>query len=64
MSYSITCTCGDKVSINASNNEEAVEKMMVALDAHISSKDHPEGFKEMSEDDKRNMVREEMVSDE
>lgn len=45
MTYNMTCTCGDVVSVGASTKEEAVEKMKAmmneeAVAKHIAKK-HP-----------------------
>lgn len=44
--FSMTCNCGDKMSVEAENREEAVTKMkgtmnQAAIDAHCAEK-HPD----------------------
>ena len=46
MKFSMTCTCGDVMSVDAENKEEAVMKMKEmmtqdAIDAHCAEK-HPD----------------------
>jgi len=60
MTYSITCVCGEKVSIDASGDEEVVGKMVVAMDEHVATKEHPEVPKDLTEEQKIGMVKQQM----
>ena len=60
MTYSITCVCGEKVSIDAIGDEEAVGKMVAAMDKHVADKEHPEIPKDLTEEQKIGMVKQQM----
>ena len=57
MNFYITCVCGEKVNVNAENEEAAVSKLMIAMDKHIAAKDHPEVPKNLTDEQKEGMVR-------
>jgi hypothetical protein len=57
MNFYITCVCGEKVNVNAENDEAAVSKLIIAMDKHIAAKDHPEVPKNLTDEQKEGMVR-------
>ncbi|HEX9740674.1 MAG TPA: hypothetical protein VGA29_07850 [Ignavibacteriaceae bacterium] len=57
MNFYITCICGEKVNVNAENDEAAVSKLIIAMDKHIAAKDHPEVPKNLTDEQKEGMVR-------
>ena len=60
MNYQIMCVCGAKVNIEASNQEEAIGKMIRAMDEHVASKKHPEVPKDLTAEQKIGMVTSQM----
>jgi len=38
MEFYITGVCGEKVNVNAENDEAAVSKLIIAMDKHIAAK--------------------------
>jgi hypothetical protein len=57
MNFYIACICGEKVNVNAENDEAAVSKLIIAMDKHIAAKDHPEVPKNLTDEQKEGMVR-------
>lgn len=57
MNYHITCVCGEKVSVAADNDEAAVATLIPAMDKHVASKDHPSVPKNLTDEQKDQMVR-------
>ena len=60
MNYQITCVCGEKIKVEAQNGEEAVTKMVQAMDQHVASKEHPEVPKDLTAEQKIGMVKSQM----
>ncbi len=57
MNYHIVCVCGEKVSVKGDNKEEAVKRLIVAMDRHVAAKEHPEVPKNLTAEQKDGMVR-------
>lgn len=57
MEFYITCVCGEKVNVNAEDDETAVSKLITAMDKHLEEKDHPEIPKNLTAEQKEGMVR-------
>ena len=60
MKYKITCVCGEDVFVDAENDNEATTKMIAAMDEHIAAKEHPSVPKDLTQEQKEGMVRQQM----
>lgn len=57
MKYSITCTCGEVVPVDAENEGDAVNKLVAAMDKHVGANEHPDVPKDLTEEQKVGMVK-------
>ncbi len=57
MKYHITCTCGQKVNVNANSDESAVKMLITVMDKHLAKTNHPDVPKNLTHGQKESMVR-------
>lgn len=57
MNYSLTCTCGQVLSVDAANDDEAKQKMMPVAKEHLASA-HPD--QTMTDEEVVNMIATQM----
>lgn len=57
MNYSLTCTCGQVLSVEAENDEDAKQKMMPVAKEHMASA-HPD--QTMTDDEVANLIATQM----
>ena len=60
MKYKITCVCGEDVFVDAEDDNKATSKMITAMDEHIAAKEHPGVPKNLTQEQKEDMVRQQM----
>lgn len=64
MKHTVTCVCGQDVSVDADSREAAVPMMVKAMDEHVASAPHPQVPGDLTEEQKNGMVQEQMKSEE
>ena len=63
MIYTINCVCGEKVAIEAASQEEAIDTMVAAMDAHVAATPHPQVPADLSAVQKMEMVKQQMTAE-